>query len=196
MMAGRILTVPNQITLLRLGFLPLFIIAILYDHYRWALLLLILAGLTDLFDGLLARRLGQRTALGAYLDPVADKLLLSSSFVLLAVKAKLDWWLAILVLGRDLLILAVSAAILLVVHYREFPPSLYGKANTLCQILLVLAVLANEVAPVRWLAGMVTVFVYLVAAFTVISGLHYAVVIAQRLSQQHEPTRPKPHGTG
>ncbi len=195
-MASRILTVPNQITLLRLGFLPLFIITILYDHYRWALLLLILAGLTDLFDGLLARRLGQRTALGAYLDPVADKLLLSSSFVLLAVKAKLDWWLAILVLGRDLLILAVSAAILLVVHYREFPPSLYGKANTLCQILLVLAVLANEVVPARWLSGMVVVFVYLVTAFTVISGLHYAVVIAQRLSQSHPPPGPKPHGTG
>ncbi len=191
-MASRILTVPNQITLLRLGFLPFFIIAIIYDRYGWALVLLVAAGLTDLFDGLLARWLGQKTALGAYLDPVADKLLLSSSFVLLALKGRLEWWLAILVLGRDLLILAVSAAILLVVHYRHFPPSLYGKANTLCQIILVLVVLAANVFSVPWLAAIETIFVYLVTGFTVLSGLHYSVVIARRLSQQHEQAAP-PH---
>lgn len=189
-MASGILTVPNQITLLRLAFLPFFIISIIYDRYGWALALLLAAGLTDLFDGLLARWLGQKTALGAYLDPIADKLLLSSSFVLLAAKGKLEWWLAILVLGRDLLILAVSGAILLVTHYRRFPPSLYGKANTLCQILLVLAVIAGNVFPVPWLPEMETTLVYLVTAFTVISGLHYAVVIARRLSQQHEQTAP------
>src|SRR5436189_15059 len=92
-MQGRIWTVPNQITLLRLGFLPLFLILIVYEHYRWALLILVLAGLSDGIDGLLARRLNQKSAIGAYLDPIADKLLLSSSFVILAMEKKIAWWL-------------------------------------------------------------------------------------------------------
>src|SRR5579862_7382772 len=93
-MARRVLTVPNQLTFLRLGFLPLFIITILYRRYAWALAILIFAALTDGLDGLLARSLNQKTALGAYLDPIADKLLLSSSFVVLALDRKISWWLA------------------------------------------------------------------------------------------------------
>jgi cardiolipin synthase len=90
-MKGRIWTVPNQITFLRLGFLPFFLILIAYSHYRSALLVLVIAGLSDGIDGLLARSLNQRSALGAYLDPIADKLLLSSSFVILAFKKQLAW---------------------------------------------------------------------------------------------------------
>src|SRR5271170_659965 len=103
-MQARIWTVPNQITILRLGFLPLFIVSISYEHYRWALLILVIAGLSDGIDGLLARSLNQRSSLGAYLDPIADKLLLSSSFVILAYKTRLAWWLTIIVLSRDILI--------------------------------------------------------------------------------------------
>jgi len=88
-MRGRIWTVPNQITLLRLGFLPIFLILISYEHYRWALAVLVVAGLSDGIDGLLARKLNQRSSLGAYLDPIADKLLLSSSFVILAFKKEI-----------------------------------------------------------------------------------------------------------
>src|SRR5437016_13291398 len=104
-MKGRIWTVPNQITFLRLGFLPVFLMVIAYDRYRWALLVLIVSGLSDGFDGLLARSLNQRSVLGAYLAPSADKLLLACSFVLLAFKKQLTWWLSILVLSRDVLIL-------------------------------------------------------------------------------------------
>src|ERR1700693_6660832 len=100
-MNSRILTVPNQLTFLRLAFLPVFIITIHYERYGWAMAILIVAGLTDALDGLLARGLDQRTPLGAYLDPIADKLLMSSSFFVLALKGKIGWWLAILVLGRD-----------------------------------------------------------------------------------------------
>src|SRR3989440_10948718 len=85
-MQGRIWAVPNQMTFLRRGFLPLFLILMSYEKYRWALLVLVVAGLSDGIDGLLARRLNQRSALGAYLDPIADKLLLSSSFLILAFK--------------------------------------------------------------------------------------------------------------
>src|SRR5271166_6018863 len=146
-MQGRIWTVPNQITLLRLGFLPLFIVSISYEHYRWALVILVLAALTDGVDGLLARSLNQRTSLGAYLDPIADKLLLSSSFVVLAIGGEIRWWLTILVIGRDVLILTSAAVILLTVGYREFPPSIYGKLTTTLQIFLVFTVLAALVFP-------------------------------------------------
>ena len=83
--------------------------------------------MSDGLDGLLARSLNQKTPLGAYLDPIADKLLLSSSYFVLALKGKIGWWLAILVLGRDVLILVACAVILLTVGYRPFPPSIWGK---------------------------------------------------------------------
>src|SRR3981081_2133103 len=136
-MRVRIWTVPNQITLLRLGFLPIFLILISYERYRWRLAVLVAAGLSDGIDGLLARKLNQRSPLGAYLDPIADKLLLSSSFIILAFKQKLTWWLTIIVLSRDVLILMVAVVILLLSCYRPFPPSIYGKLTTGLQILLV-----------------------------------------------------------
>lgn len=181
-MAARILTVPNEITFLRLGFLPFFIIFILYDHYTWALAVLIIAGLTDGLDGLLARQLNQRTTLGAYLDPIADKLLLSSSFIVLALKKKIYWWLTILVFGRDVLILTAAAVILLVSGYRPFPPSIYGKATTAVQILLVFVVVFAAVIQHPLLNVLRNIFVYLVAACTVLSGFHYSLVTARRLS--------------
>src|ERR1700732_2740986 len=146
-MKGRIWTLPNQITFLRLGFLPLFLILMSYERYRWALLVLVVAGLSDGIDGLLARRLNQRSALGAYLDPIADKLLLSSSFLILAFKKQLAWWLTIIVLSRDVLILIVAVVILLVSGYRPFPPSIYGKLATALQILLVFMVVLSAAYP-------------------------------------------------
>src|SRR3979409_2502229 len=104
-MASRIFTVPNQLTFLRLGFLPFFIFFIPYGGSCTRLGVLIVAALTDALDGWLARSLNQKTALGAYLDPIADKLLLSSSFVVLALNRKISWWLATLALSRDILLL-------------------------------------------------------------------------------------------
>ena len=133
-MKGRIWTVPNQITLLRLGFLPFFLILVFYEEYQWALAVLVFVALTDAIDGFLARRLHQKSALGAYLDPIADKLLLSSSFVVLAMAKKIGWWLTIMVLSRDVLLLVVAAVIIIVQGYRPFPPSLLGKATTFFEI--------------------------------------------------------------
>ena len=140
-MPSRILTVPNQLTFLRLAFLPVFLIAIEYERYDLALGILVAAGVSDALDGVLARGLNQRTPLGAYLDPIADKLLLSSSYFILALKGKIAWWLTILVLGRDVLILVACAVILITVGYRPFPPSIWGKATTFFEILLVVLVL-------------------------------------------------------
>lgn len=181
-MRGPIFTVPNQLTFLRLAFLPFFIIFIYYNKYGYALGILIAAGLSDLLDGLLARRLDQKSELGAYLDPIADKLLLSSSFFLLALKDQFDWWLTILVLSRDVLILIAAAVILAVFGYRPLPPSIFGKATTFAQILLVFAALLAAV--IQWPSAEMLrdTLVYVVAGLTVFSGLHYSVVIARRLS--------------
>src|SRR6202140_1714160 len=183
-MTPRIFPVPNQLTFLRLGFLPFFIISIHYRRYDIALAVLIVAALTDGLDGLLARSLNQKTALGAYLDPIADKLLLSSSFVVLALNRKISWWLATLVLSRDILLLTSAAVILVVAGYRPFPPSIYGKLTTAVQILLVFAVVLLAVADWRWLQFVRNIIGYLVAGFTVFSGFHYCFTVARRLNEQ------------
>src|ERR1700689_2286551 len=174
-MKSRILTVPNQLTFLRLAFLPFFIIAIKYDRYDWALCILVFAGLTDGLDGLLARTLNQRTPLGGYLDPIADKLLMSSSYFVLALKGKIGWWLAIMVLGRDVLILVACATILLTVGYRPFPPSVWGKANTFFEILLVVLVLLGALSVNHRLLILREICAYCVATLVMVSGLHYSV---------------------
>jgi cardiolipin synthase (CMP-forming) len=178
---GRIFTVPNQLTFLRLTFLPFFIIAIRYERYGWALGILVAAGLSDGLDGLLARVLDQKTPLGAYLDPIADKLLLSTSFFVLALEKKIGWWLAIMVLGRDVLILTACAAIIVTMGYRPFPPSIFGKAATFCEILLVVLVLlaaAEHSASLALAAHWVS---YLVACLVVFTGLHYSIVVSRQL---------------
>ena len=178
----KIFTVPNELTFLRLAFLPFFIIAIKYGRYGVALGILVLAGVTDGLDGLLARGLNQRTPLGAYLDPIADKLLLSSSYFVLALKGKIGWWLAILVLGRDVLLLTACAVILLTVGYRPFPPSIWGKAATFFELLLIVLVLVVAVSERQSLVTLREGCGYLVAALVVISGLHYSIVVSRKLN--------------
>src|SRR5271168_3233563 len=181
-MQARIWTVPNQITILRLGFLPLFIVSISYEHYRWALLILVLAGLSDGIDGLLARSLNQRSSLGAYLDPIADKLLLSSSFIILAFKKQIAWWLTIIVFSRDILILVVAVVILLISGYRPFPPSIFGKLTTAFQIILVFTIVFSAAYPDFHLAKIIHLLVYGVTFFCIFSALHYSFGTARNLS--------------
>lgn len=180
-MQARIFTVPNQLTILRLGFLPLFLIAALYEHYRTALAVLLIAALTDTLDGFIARRLNQKTALGAYLDPIADKLLLSSSFIVLSLKGKMAWWLTIMVISRDVMLLTTAAVIILVSGYRRFPPSIYGKLTTLFEILCVFSVIIAAAFPAWPLGGAQVALRYIVAFLTVFSGFHYAVQVARRM---------------
>ena len=151
----------------------------------WRLAILIIAGLTDGLDGLLARSLNQKTALGAYLDPIADKLLLSSSFVVLALNRKISWWLATLVLSRDI-ILSESAAVILVVvglpavsaeHLRQ---SSHGAANPagVCGGACWRSRIGVGCEYSRNIIG------YLVAGFTVFSGFHYCFTVARRMNEQ------------
>ena len=173
---------PNQLTLLRLCIIPFLVLAVLDGHYRSAFALFVLAGITDGLDGLLARWLQQRTVLGQYLDPVADKLLLSTLFLVLHHEGLISRRVTVLVFGRDLGIVMVAAILYASVGMRDFKPSIFGKANTLAQIVALLAVLLSQfygvpsVLYVRRLALLATV------AFTVISGFHYAWQITRRLS--------------
>jgi cardiolipin synthase (CMP-forming) len=181
---SRILTVPNELTFLRMAFLPFFIMSIKYDRYDLALGILVAAGISDGLDGLLARTLDQRTPLGAYLDPIADKLLLSSAYLALALKGKIMWWLAIMVLSRDVLILIACAVILFVVGFRPFPPSVWGKATTLFEILLVLIVLVLAVSNWSPLWTIRQYCSYLVAVLVTFSGVHYSIVVSRQLAAE------------
>lgn len=181
---SRILTVPNELTFLRLAFLPFFIIAIKYDRYDLALGILVAAGISDGLDGLLARLLDQKTTLGAYLDPIADKLLLSSSYFVLALKGRIAWWLAIMVLGRDVLILMACAVILLVVGFRSFPPSIWGKATTFFEIVLVFLVVVLAVSHWPLLHVVQTYLRYVVAVLVMVSGINYSVVVSRQLAKE------------
>jgi cardiolipin synthase len=176
------LTVPNQLTFLRLGFLPVFLLLVMDGHYKWALAVLLLAAVSDALDGWLARTLNQRTALGAYLDPIADKLLLSSSFLVLSLRGKIVWWLTTIVLTRDILMLTAAVVIILVVGYRPFPPTIYGKWTTCLQILLVFTTVTQAAFPALRLSYAPVVLRYLVAAITTFSAFHYSVVVSRRLS--------------
>jgi cardiolipin synthase len=181
-MNSRVLTVPNQLTFLRLAFLPFFIMAIHYERYNWGLAILIVAGFTDALDGFLARGLNQKTPLGAYLDPIADKLLLSSSYFELALHGKVAWWLTILVLGRDVLLLVASAVILLTVGYMSLPPSIYGKATTFFEISMIFLVMVLALWDIRVLFVLKVFCGYCVAVFVCISGFHYSIVVSRRLN--------------
>ena len=177
----RIFTVPNQLTFLRLIFLPFFIIAIKYGAWKAAIGILAAAAVSDGLDGLLARGLNQKTPLGAYLDPLADKLLLSSSYFVLALKGRIQWWLTILILGRDVLLLVACAVILITVGYRPFPPSIWGKATTFFYIFLIVVVLLGAVWNDRALGDLRFVLGYVVASFVLISGVHYSITVSRQL---------------
>ena len=189
-MTSRILTTANQITILRLVFVPIFAILVIGQDYRAALLVLVAAAVSDVLDGTLARRLKQESALGMALDPIADKILLTTAYVTLAYRAVLPWWLAILVLSRDVVILVTALLIILVAGYRPFRPTVLGKASTVVQVLTVFAALGSVARVLPLTPQGVDVFILLAAVLTVASGIHYLIVVRHRYGQRVESTVP------
>ena len=177
----RLLSAPNQLTLLRMMFLPFIIISLLDHNYGWALGLFVLAGISDGLDGLLARRLNQRTMLGQYLDPIADKLLLSTMFLVLSILHKIPWKFTVLVFSRDISILVASAVLYAIVGLRDFSPSIFGKANTTAQVAAVFFVMLQDVYPGAWVAYARFFFLWATFAFTIISAVHYVLLVGDRL---------------
>jgi len=177
---NRFRSAPNLLTLARICLAPFLVAAILEDHYALSFVLFVAAGVTDALDGLLARWLKQYSVLGHYLDPVADKLLLSTLFLVLLYKGLIPITVAVLVFGRDLGILLVAAILYAAVGRREFKPSIFGKANTLAQIAAVAAVLLHQLTVAHWVAMLRVLFLDATVALTVISGLHYAWIVSRR----------------
>ena len=183
-------TAPNQITLLRLIFIPFVIIAVFDGDWPWALGLLIAAALSDALDGLLARALHQQTLLGQYLDPLADKLLLSSLFVVLSFIKKIPWKYTVVVFSRDACLVTTSIVLYAAVGFRDFRPSIFGKINTACQISAVFFVVLAQVVQAPWVFVLVKFFLYATFTFTTISGVHYVLVTGHRLREQGKTAAP------
>ena len=173
---------PNLLTILRICLAPFLVSALLEKRFRLTFGLFVAAGLTDALDGTLARWLKQRTVLGQYLDPVADKLLLSTLFLVLTHMNLIPATVTVLVFGRDVGILVVSAILYAAVGRREFHPSLFGKANTVAQVTCVAVVLLHQIESAAWVVALRTMALDATVVLTVASGLHYAWTVTRRMA--------------
>ncbi len=183
------LTSANQLTILRMVMIPVFVLLIVYRYFTYGLLVFILAGVSDALDGLIARKLGQKTALGAFLDPMADKLLLTAAFIVLSFDSiglvvRLPLWFTITAMSRDVVIVITVLLINLTSGRRVFLPTILGKLTTFTQLVTVLAaLLGNHLGyPLPYFRPLVGVAL----GFTVASGLHYLVRGMKTLGVQQE----------
>jgi cardiolipin synthase len=181
---------PNLITILRICLAPFLVAAILENRFRIGFILFVVAGLSDALDGLLARALKQQTVLGQYLDPVADKLLLSTLFLVLLHEGLMPVRVTVLVFGRDVCILLVSAILYAAASRRDFKPSILGKANTLAQVLAVGVVILHQLTQAMWVVMLQNFALWATMILTVVSGLQYAWIAAHKPSSTHSAGGP------
>jgi cardiolipin synthase len=168
---------------MRLIFVPFVIMNVLDYNFHWALGLFIAAGLSDGLDGMLARLLHQRSTIGEYLDPIADKLLLSSLFLVLSFRQIIPWRFTVIVFSRDICILVICALLYATTPLRDFRPSIFGKLNTVAQVAALFSVLLNEVMDRNWIYVGKDYLLWAVFGLTCISALHYLFLVGQRLHQ-------------
>ena len=181
MKLSQIFTAPNQLTLLRMVFVPFIVIELVEGRYFWALVLFVIAGFSDGLDGLLARKLHQQTLLGQYLDPIADKLLLSTMFLVLSILHQIPWKFTVLVFSRDISILAASAVLFAIAGLRNFRPAFSEKPTLFRRSPPCSSCCYSRIRPVRWVWITRTVFLRATFAFTIISALHYVFLVQHRL---------------
>jgi cardiolipin synthase (CMP-forming) len=179
---GPVFTAANQLTLLRMLLIPFFVILLVYGYRGWAFVIFMAAGLTDLFDGLIARMTGEKTTLGAWLDPMADKLLLVTMFVILTVPGlgepnRLPLWFTILVISRDVAIVGTVAVVNLAIGPRTFRPSIYGKIAT--ALYIVTGVVALYYNYLERASALVPALIWASLLITFISAGHYAWQVAR-----------------
>jgi cardiolipin synthase (CMP-forming) len=173
-------TMPNLLTIARICLAPFLVSAVLEGKFVTGFVLFVVAGVSDALDGMLARVLKQRTVLGQYLDPVADKLLLSTLFLVLTHMNLIPVRVTALVFGRDLGILVVAAILYSAAGRRDFKPSLFGKANTVAQVTAVASVLLYQTDHTAWVGLLKAWSLYATIALTIASGLHYAWLVTRR----------------
>lgn len=188
---SRVLTIPNLLTFLRMALIPVFAIMLYYGEFTWALISFLVAGLSDGLDGFIARRFSQQSSLGLVLDPIADKLLMTTAFIALTFLANLPkmrhlpipFWVTALVIGRDVLIVVVAAAIHIVTGFRGFRPSVLGKISTMVQVTAIGLVLIAAAFPSTNGFYLPSVYVA-VASFAFLSGVHYIFFVAKLVNQE------------
>ena len=188
---NNILTIPNLLTFLRMALIPIFASLLFYGYYGWALFVFFFAGISDGVDGFVARRFNQQSELGTILDPIADKLLMTTAFVILTLPNVLPadnkhfpvaFWVSAAVIGRDVLIVTVALAIFIITDFRGFKPSFLGKASTVVQILAIGIILFAAVFPAYSGYYLPTVY-FTVTLFAVLSGLHYIYHVAKLMKE-------------
>lgn len=195
MMSSRILTLPNVLTVFRMALTPVFVSLLFYQKFVWALGAFILAGITDGLDGLLARRFQQQSPLGRILDPIADKMMLVTSFVVLSMRGvfpnplpkhlPVPFWVTITVISRDIFILVGAVAINMVSGFRAFQPSFLGKVSTVVQIVAVAAVILAAQTRVGTGYYLPTVYTS-VFTLTLLSGIHYIFFVSRLMNEDRK----------
>ncbi len=169
----RWLNLANCFTLVRLALVPFVIVAIIDGRGQRAVALFAIAAVTDILDGAAARRLNLATTTGAYLDPIADKCLLSGVFVALAAAQYVPWWFVAIVFGRDLYILMAAGILMALTRIRKFPPSVWGKISTFVQIVAAVIWMARHLLGFTFLNGLASAMLWVSTLFTLWSGVHY-----------------------
>ena len=191
-MSARIVTVPNILTVFRMVLIPVFVSLLFYQRFFLALSVFVLAGLTDGLDGLLARRFDQRSQLGTILDPIADKLMLVTAFIVLSMRSvyphpipshlPVPFWVTVAVISRDVFIIVGAAAINIVTGFRGFRPSTLGKVNTTVQIVAIGIIMLAASLPYGTGYYLPTLYAT-VFAFAVLSGAHYVFFVSRLLNE-------------
>jgi cardiolipin synthase len=184
--SSKVLTVANLLTFLRIALIPVFAIMLVYNREGWALAVFTVAGVSDGIDGFIARRMKQESELGTIIDPIADKLLMTTAFVMITLPGMLSatrhlpvpFWVTASVIGRDVAIIAVAGAINVMTGFRGFKPSWLGKASTFVQVVAVIMILVAAAVPQLNGVYLPTVYVFVVG-FAVFSGVHYIFQVAR-----------------
>lgn len=187
-MASNILTIPNLLTFLRMALIPVFASLLFYGYTGWALLVFLIAGISDGIDGFVARRFNQESELGTIIDPIADKLLMTVAFIVLALPKVLEptrflpvpFWVTAAVIGRDVLIVTVAGAINIMTGFHGFKPSWLGKLSTFVQVIAVVLILLAAFFKTSFYLPTVYFIVVLLA---VASGIHYIFFVARLMKE-------------
>lgn len=196
-----ILTIPNLLTFLRMALIPVFASLLFYGNSHWALLVFVIAGVSDGIDGFVARRFKQESELGTIIDPIADKLLMTVAFIVLSLPGVLEpvrflpvpFWVTAAVIGRDVLIITVAGAINIMTGFKGFRPSLLGKLSTFVQVVAVTLVLVAAVTGYSFYLPTVYFFVVLLA---VVSGIHYIFQVAKLMKEEEAAKKEDPATSG
>ena len=187
-MSSNVVTIPNLLTFLRMALIPVFASLLFYNYNGWALFVFLVAGISDGVDGFVARRFQQQSELGTILDPIADKLLMTTAFIVLAMPNVLPhtrflpvpFWVTAAVIGRDVLIVTVAGAINIMTGFHDFKPSWLGKLSTTVQVAAVTLIM---VAAVTGYSFYLPTVYFIVVLLAVVSGFHYIFFVAKLMKE-------------